>query len=427
MTGRSLTERVKKLKCNRLDLQRLKEAATAYHNGTLAGKKQSLRAVANRFKVSKLTLQRYINGKGRTMLEFNATKQKLTNAEEDLLVRFILESADRGFPLRHREVKQYANVLRSSRLGVNSQPVSQAWIYSLNPEAVKSWFDIVEEFIVKAGIPPENIYGMDESGFPTAYSGKERVVGGRGTRTQHKQGGADRENVTAVVTICADGSSIRPLLIFKGKNIKEAWVKGNDVDVFITCSDHGWTDGNIGRRWLKDVFEPETREKARGQPRVLLLDGHSSHYTVEFIEYAIEHNIIVLGYPAHCTHALQGLDVVCFARMKENWKQEIVNYEDTNFRPVDKNEFTYLFSRAYKSSFIADNIKAAFRVTGVHPFSRDMISEAQMKPSLTTSTKGTFPMPQPSPVHAVMAAFSANRPTNTIKNTCTTPPCTPSL
>lgn len=108
---------------------------------------------------------------------------------------------------------------------------------SLNPEAVKSWFDLVEKFIVDLGIDPENIYGMDESGFPTAYGGKDRVVGGRGTKTQHKQGGADHKNITAVVTICADGTSIWPMLIFKGKNIQEAWTEGNDVDAFITTSE----------------------------------------------------------------------------------------------------------------------------------------------------------------------------------------------
>lgn len=88
----------------------------------------------------------------------------------------------------------------------------------------------MEKFVVKGGILPGNLYGMDESGFPTAYVGKERVVRARGTKTQHKQGGANHENITGVVTICADGTTVRPLLIFKGKNAKEAWVRGNTID-----------------------------------------------------------------------------------------------------------------------------------------------------------------------------------------------------
>jgi DDE superfamily endonuclease len=65
------------------------------------------------------------------------------------------------------------------------------------------------------------------------------------------------------------------------------------------------------------VFDAETKVKAGGETRILILDGHSSHYTLDFIDYARANNINLLGYPAHCTHALQGLDVVCFAKMKE--------------------------------------------------------------------------------------------------------------
>ena len=97
--------------------------------------------------------------------------------------------------------------------------------------------------------------------------------------------------------------------------------------------------------------------------------------------------------------------------MKEAWKQEIVTFEDEKMRKVSKSEFTFLWSRAYKSAFIPETILAAFRATGVHPFSREIITEAQMKPSVTTSVKGSFPLPQPSPVCAVMAAFNANPPT----------------
>ena len=99
--------------------------------------------------------------------------------------------------------------------------------YSLNPEAVKSWFDMIEEFIVKAGIDRALIYEMDESGFLTAYPGKDQVIGERGTKTQHKQGGADRKNVTVVVTICTDGTTIQPLVIFKGKNLQSSWNQDN--------------------------------------------------------------------------------------------------------------------------------------------------------------------------------------------------------
>ena len=73
---------------------------------------------------------------------------------------------------------------------------------------------------------------------------------------------------------------------------------------------------------VKD-FDARTKEKAGGCTRVVLIDGHSSHYTLESLEYARDNNIVILGYPPHCTHVVQGLDVVCFAKMKEEFCKEI--------------------------------------------------------------------------------------------------------
>lgn len=167
----------------------------------------------------------------------------------------------------------------------------------------------------------------------------------------------------------------------------------------------------MGREWLETVFDKETKAKAGGRTRVLILDGHSSHYSLEFIQYARENNILVLGYPPHCTHALQGLDVVCFGKMKVNWANVIDEFEKKHMRDVAKNDFTHLFCTAYKRSFDPDTIKAAFRVTGIVPYDPTVIKTEQMKPSEPHSIKATFPMPQASPVRAVMAAMDANPPT----------------
>jgi hypothetical protein len=167
-------------------------------------------------------------------------------------------------------------------------------------------------------------------------------------------------------------------------------------------------DGGIGRNWLEHVFDAETVEKAGGKSRVLIVNGHSSHYTAEFIQYARENNIIVLGYPPHCTHALQGLDIVCFAKMKDKWKKEITAYEETTLKPVGKPDFLGVFRRTYNAAFTPDTVKAAFKVTGVVPFNHDAISEDQMKPSIATSVKRSFPLSQPEVVHTVMAAIDKN-------------------
>jgi hypothetical protein len=175
------------------------------------------------------------------MNAFNASKQKLTHAEERVLVDFIGESADAGLLLSHQNIRNHANAIIAGR-DVPGELVGDAWVprfldryrdelqahwskplateraRSLNSEAVKAWFDLVEKECISKGIKRENIYGMDESGFPPSNQGRQRVVGRRGTKTQHKSGGASRENVTALVTIWTDGTTLRPTIIFKGMN-----------------------------------------------------------------------------------------------------------------------------------------------------------------------------------------------------------------
>lgn len=100
----------------------------------------------------------------------------------------------------------------------------------LNPAAVSHWFDLVEAEIIRKGILPGQIYAMDESGFPPANDGVKRVVAARGKKIQHKRGGGNRENVTSIVTICANGSYTKPVVIFKGQSIWSKWTQNNIAD-----------------------------------------------------------------------------------------------------------------------------------------------------------------------------------------------------
>ena len=63
---------------------------------------------------------------------------------------------------------------------------------------------------------------MHESGVLRSNQGQQRVIGGSGVNTQHKQGGADCKRVTRLVSICADGTTLPPLIILKAKHLMSA-------------------------------------------------------------------------------------------------------------------------------------------------------------------------------------------------------------
>ncbi|KAF7965694.1 hypothetical protein HWV62_42229 [Athelia sp. TMB] len=135
------------------------------------------------------------------------------------------------------------------------------------------------------------------------------------------------------------------------------------------------------------------------------MDSHSSHYTPELLTFAKANNIVILGYPPHCTHALQGLDVVCFAAMKQAWKDEIDRFEAEQKRQVGKEHFAGVFGRAFLAAFTVPTVLTAFEKTGIHPFDPNVITAQQMKPSLPSSIVGALPLPMPSPVKKILEVF----------------------
>jgi hypothetical protein len=44
---------------------------------------------------------------------------------------------------------------------------------------------------------------------------------------QHKAGSANRENITVLVMICADGTALQPTIIFNGKRLLKKWGTDN--------------------------------------------------------------------------------------------------------------------------------------------------------------------------------------------------------
>ncbi|KAH5363543.1 hypothetical protein HBI48_081690 [Parastagonospora nodorum] len=138
-----------------------------------------------------------------------------------------------------------------------------------------------------------------------------------------------REFLTLLACICADGSSLPPSLIYASTQgaIRSNWVEG------ITAGDH-------------DVFDRCTKNKP-GRWRLLILDGHGSHLTPEFLEYCNRHRILLMVFPPHSTHTLQPLDVGLVS--------------------IKKGDFFPLFWRAWSSSFKENTILKAFEATGIWP------------------------------------------------------------
>jgi hypothetical protein len=78
--------------------------------------KLNYEATGTYIKLSHATLCRLADG-GRTSSEAQADRAWLTDAETDVVINFIIEMADHGFPLSHHWLKEHVDMLCHSRLG----------------------------------------------------------------------------------------------------------------------------------------------------------------------------------------------------------------------------------------------------------------------------------------------------------------------
>jgi hypothetical protein len=115
----------------------------------------------------------------------------------------------------------------------------------------------------------------------------------------------------------------------------------------------GYTSGKISVAWLKD-WDKKMKGKAGGRTQLLIVDGHSSHYMLGFLEYACDNNIM-LCYPSHSTHVYQGLDIVTFSVLKQAWSDERDKFEARG-PAMTKLNFMAVYAKAHVHPFTESNI-----------------------------------------------------------------------
>jgi hypothetical protein len=209
-------------------------------------------------RLSTSTLHRRIHG-GRSTREAHEEQRWLNDAEERVVLDMVIDLANRGFPLSHRRLKEHVDEIARARSGDKfpedgvghqwtrrfvsdhtelktywSAPLDKSRARAVNPMTKEHYFDLLEKVIEGDGgdnrIPPELIYGADESGFQKGLGQKERVIGGKGKKRQHQQRSGDRENITVLVWICGDGTTGPPLVIYKGEAFQASWKQNNPLN-----------------------------------------------------------------------------------------------------------------------------------------------------------------------------------------------------
>lgn len=125
------------------------------------------------------------------------------------------------FVLQHSNEKTYwSTSLHSSQAECVNTAILEAW--GALRERVQCG-----EFTDGVAICPQNITNMDETGWNPSVRQTHCVIGATGQKLQYETQSGMQENITVIGTINADGTSMRPIVIFKGSNIRSRWGVGN--------------------------------------------------------------------------------------------------------------------------------------------------------------------------------------------------------
>jgi len=382
--------------------------------------KPNITAVAREFEVPMHRLRARFQGR-QSRQDRPPTNRKLSEDQEEGLCQYLTGLDEIGIAPRYSHLNKYANSIlaRSDDDPTSSPPtVSAAWTQrflkrhsEFHPrkqktldinrkcahhfDDIKEWFQRYQDIREKYGILDTDSYNVDETGFQIGIGRDQWIITREPTRPMYLASSSNRELVTVMETVGGDGSVLPPLVIIPGALHMEDWYTKTNLpdDFLLGVSETGYTNDMLAMDWLVH-FEHFSDRRRVGAWRLLLLDGHESHSTREFIEFCDEHKILPFCFPPHCTHLLQPLDVVVFQPYKHYHAEAIDSATRTGCSEFDKIEFLNAINSIRSATFKPSTIISGFQKTGLIPLNPEMVL-AKLSPAEQEATEGPHtPPPQ---------------------------------
>ena len=245
-----------------------------------------------------------------------------------------------------------------------------------NKEQIAQFFVEYQSWLEKWQIIhyPNHIWNVDECGLPDVPK-ETRVIGEVGKKAFQTVAGEKGTNSTLLCFVSAGGLVCPPLLILKGSKVQPDWREATPTGYMVRASPTGYINQDLfaqyGERFIKFLDNNGLLIKDTGsqQKNLLLLDMHKSHlFNIKFMKLMQEHNIEVCSFPPHCTHVLQPLDDVPFARFKSMYNTALLdlNYKLAG-RKMSKPQMFRMLVPTFTAAMSHDAIVRGFKNTGIYP------------------------------------------------------------
>ena len=282
--------------------------------------------------------------------------------------------------------KQHIRYQERARKAAENDVASQAQFLLLLANLVRRY-----------SVQPEDIWNCDEKGI---IMGRNRIRTVAIVRASTKKGAVamtegSREFCTVLETVSAAGRVIPPFIVWGSKTHRDTYYKEKDLapderlgDATFAVSDSGYMDDELGYYHISKHFERHTQRPEK-RPRILIVDGHSSHICWPVIQHALNHDTHVIQLPSKSTHLLQPLDVGCFALLQAAYERHLRAWLlDNPLSVIRKVDFLGLLYKARKDTYEPDIVRKAWKSSHCWPIDLDLARDpALLVPKLESEVQ----------------------------------------
>jgi len=364
----------------------MEEALEAVKNGL------SITKAAKEFDVPYSTLQGRIKG-AVPKKEDAADRQLLTESQESWLANWILIQEQLGKAPTHHQIREVVSAML--RLAGITQTPGKCWvsnffkrhpgigtkqgkrldlqrIKSVSPDRIKALFKVLDGPLLQH-VRPSQRYNMDETGIAEGIGSNGKhvgAVGDKASRWCYVRSRSDGAWASIIECISAAGDVLPPAVIYTGKSLQQSWfeenLRGYEAWEF-TATPNGYTTNDVGYEWLTRHFVPLT-DPGRNEWRLLILDGHDSHVSDNFMMACALNRIYLCVLPPHSSHITQPLDRSVFAVLKQEFRRRLEQYGYDNVGAAQSKQiFLRSYAAAREKALTGRNIRSGWKATGLWP------------------------------------------------------------
>ena len=225
--------------------------------------------------------------------------------------------------------------------------------------------------------PPSCIYNMDETFFSVGSSRKTRRVAPRTLPSKAIKSVPSNQHITVLACIGIDSAPVPPVILFQGATVQESWaaVMEPDVPQVADVTETGWVNSLMMKKWLEVAFDRYTRNNVpQGSRRLLIMDGHSTHVRVDFMDACWARDISCVILPSNMTSIFQPLDVAFFNQLKQAYHTKCeAHLLHSSATSLSKGLFWRWHQQAWKETATSRNIRPGWRKSGLWPLDKEMM------------------------------------------------------